>query len=132
MDAELRLQDFALEDYQEMISDSFRDFFEKECPSSLVRETEAAGYAPGLWKQLVGMGAVSMGLPAEVGGDGSSLVDLTLVAEEAGSVMAPVPLIAFLERREAELAFRELAEDDPDLEPSLRVERFELDDPFAS
>jgi alkylation response protein AidB-like acyl-CoA dehydrogenase len=94
MDAELRLQDFALEDYQEMISDSFRDFFEKECPSSLVRETEAAGYAPGLWKQLVGMGAVSMGLPAEVGGDGSSLVDLTLVAEEAGSVMAPVPLIA--------------------------------------
>ena len=38
MDAELRLQDFALEDYQEMIAGSFRDFFEKECPSSLVRE----------------------------------------------------------------------------------------------
>jgi len=94
MDAELRLQDFALEDYQEMIAGSFRDFFEKECPSSLVRETEAAGYAPGLWKRLVGMGAVSMGLPAEAGGDGSSLVDLTLVAEEAGSVMAPVPFIA--------------------------------------
>jgi alkylation response protein AidB-like acyl-CoA dehydrogenase len=94
MDAELRLQDFSLEDYQEMISGSFRDFFEKECPSSLVRETEAAGYAPGLWKRLVGMGAVSMALPAEAGGDGSSLVDLTLVAEEAGSVMAPVPLIA--------------------------------------
>jgi alkylation response protein AidB-like acyl-CoA dehydrogenase len=94
MDAELRLQDFALEDYQEMIAGSFRDFFEKECPSSLVRETEGAGYAPGLWKRLVGMGAVSMGLPAEAGGDGSSLVDLTLVAEEAGSVMAPVPFIA--------------------------------------
>jgi alkylation response protein AidB-like acyl-CoA dehydrogenase len=94
MDAELRLQDFALEDYQEMIAGSFRDFFEKESPSSLVRETEAAGFAPGLWKRLVGMGAVSMGLPAEAGGDGSSLVDLTLVAEEAGSVMAPVPLIA--------------------------------------
>ena len=94
MDAELRLQDFSLEDYQEMISGLFRDFFEKECPSSLVRETEAAGYAPGLWKRLVGMGAVSMALPAEAGGDGSSLVDLTLVAEEAGSVMAPVPLIA--------------------------------------
>ena len=93
MDAELRLQDFALEDYQEMIAGSFRDFFEKECPSSLVRETEGAGYAPGLWKRLVGMGAVSMGLPAEAGGDGSSLVDLTLVAEEAGSVMAPVPFI---------------------------------------
>ena len=89
----------SLEDYQEMISGSFRDFFEKECPSSLVRETEAAGYAPGLWKRLVGMGAVSMALPAEAGGDGSSLVDLTLVAEEAGSVMAPVPLIAHVVAR---------------------------------
>ena len=62
MDAELRLQDFALEDYQEMIAGSFRDFFEKESPSSLVRETEAAGYAPGLWKRLVGMGAVFAGI----------------------------------------------------------------------
>ena len=60
MDAELRLQDFSLEDYQEMISGSFRDFFEKECPSSLVRETEAAGYAPGLWKRLVGMGVMPL------------------------------------------------------------------------
>ena len=49
-----------------------------------MRVTEAAGYAPGLWKRLVGMGAVSMALPAEAGGDGSSLVDLTLVAEEVG------------------------------------------------
>ena len=72
MDAELRLQDFALEDYQEMIAGSFRDFFEKECPSSLVRETEAAGFAPGLWKRLVGMGAVSMGSArGRRGGDGS-------------------------------------------------------------
>jgi len=94
MDAELRLQDFSLEDYQEQVTGSFRDFFEKECPSTLVRETEAAGYAPGLWKRLVGMGVISMALPTEAGGDGSSLVDLTLVAEEAGSVMAPVPLIA--------------------------------------
>src|ERR1700730_2561729 len=85
MDAELRLQDFALEDYQEMVSGSFRDFFEKECPSSLVRETEAAGYAPGLWKRLVGMGAVSMALPAEAGGDGSRLGDVTLVAAGGGA-----------------------------------------------
>ena len=60
MDAELRLQDFSLEDYQDMISGTFRDFFEKECPTSLVRETEAAGFAPGLWRRLVEMGAVSM------------------------------------------------------------------------
>jgi hypothetical protein len=45
---------------------------------------------------------------------------------------AAVPLSAFPERDEAELALRELADDDPDLEPSLRVERFEVADPFAS
>ena len=94
MDAELRLQDFALADYQDMISGTFRDFFEKECPTSLVRETEAAGFAPGLWKRLVEMGVVSMALPTEAGGDGSSLVDVALVADEAGAAMAPVPLIS--------------------------------------
>ena len=45
---------------------------------------------------------------------------------------AAVPLSAFLEREQAELALRELAVDDPELEPSLRVERFEVADPFAS
>jgi alkylation response protein AidB-like acyl-CoA dehydrogenase len=34
-----------------------------------------------------------MGLPEDRGGSGSSLVDLTLVAEEYGRVLAPVPLV---------------------------------------
>src|SRR5690348_5062328 len=39
------------------------------------------------------MGAASMGLPEQAGGDGAELVDLLLVAEEAGAALAPVPLI---------------------------------------
>ncbi len=67
MDAELRLQDFALEDYQEMIAGSFRDFFEKECPSSLVRETEAAGYRAGAVEAAGGDGR---GVDGAAGGGG--------------------------------------------------------------
>jgi hypothetical protein len=74
------------------VIETFKDFFEKECPSSLVRESEPTGFAPGLWTRLVSMGIASMALPAAAGGDGSSLVELTLVAEQAGAVLAPIPL----------------------------------------
>jgi alkylation response protein AidB-like acyl-CoA dehydrogenase len=39
------------------------------------------------------MGATTMALPESVGGDGATLVDLTLVAEEIGRTLAPVPWI---------------------------------------
>ena len=39
------------------------------------------------------MGATSMALPESSGGDGATLVDLTLVAEELGRAIAPVPWI---------------------------------------
>jgi alkylation response protein AidB-like acyl-CoA dehydrogenase len=39
------------------------------------------------------MGATTMALPESDGGDGATLVDLTLVAEEIGRALAPVPWI---------------------------------------
>jgi len=39
------------------------------------------------------MGATTMALPESVGGDGATLVDLTLVAEELGRSLPPVPWI---------------------------------------
>ena len=39
------------------------------------------------------MGATTMALPESAGGDGATLVDLTLVAEEIGRSLAPVPWI---------------------------------------
>jgi alkylation response protein AidB-like acyl-CoA dehydrogenase len=39
------------------------------------------------------MGASTMALPESCGGDGATLVDLTLVAEEIGRALAPVPWI---------------------------------------
>lgn len=88
----LRYNDFSLDDDQTMIIGTFKEFFEKECPTSLVRENEATGFASGLWARMVGMGVASMSLPVAAGGDGSGLVEAVLVAEQAGAVLAPVPL----------------------------------------
>ena len=88
----LRYKDFSLTDFQIMIIDTFNDFFEKKCPSSLVRENEATGFSPGLWAGLAGMGVASMALPVAAGGDGAGLVEVVLVAEQAGAVLAPIPL----------------------------------------
>jgi alkylation response protein AidB-like acyl-CoA dehydrogenase len=89
---ELRRQDFSLADYQLALRDSFAHFFKKECPVSAVRESEPLGYAPDLWQKLVRTGVTTMGLPRAYGGDESSLIDLAVIAEEAGRVMAPVPM----------------------------------------
>jgi alkylation response protein AidB-like acyl-CoA dehydrogenase len=88
----LRYKDFSLADDQIMVIDTFKEFFEKKCPSSLVRENAATGFSPGLWAGLAGMGVASMALPVAAGGDGAGLVEAVLVAEQAGAVLAPIPL----------------------------------------
>ena len=91
---ELRCQDFSLEDNQQAVRDAFAEFFRKECPTTLVRAAEPLGFDKDLWTQLSGMGVVGMSLPASVGGDEATLVDMTLVAEESGRALAPVPLVS--------------------------------------
>jgi alkylation response protein AidB-like acyl-CoA dehydrogenase len=85
-------RDFSLADYQLALRDSFAHFFKKECPISVVRDGEPLGYAPDLWRKLVRTGVTTMGLSHAYGGDESSLIDLAVIAEEAGRVMAPVPM----------------------------------------
>lgn len=90
---ELRYSDYALTGDQESVRTAFRDFFTAECPSPRVRAAEPLGHDEKLWGQLNEMGAASMGLPESAGGDGATLLDLTLIAEEAGTALAPVPFI---------------------------------------
>jgi len=91
---ELRLQDYSLSEDQESVRDAFSQFFAKECPSTVVRAAEPLGYDKQLWHRLVDMGVTSMSLPAALGGDEATLVDLTLIAEELGRTVAPVPFIS--------------------------------------
>ncbi len=90
---ELRRLDYSLSEDHQAVQAAFRDFFESNCPIETVRAAEATGFDKSLWERLCAMGATTMGLPQESGGDGATLVDLVLVAEEVGRSLAPVPWI---------------------------------------
>lgn len=82
---------YALEDTQLELRDVFRDFFGKQCPAERVRAVEATGFDDELWRELIGLDVMSMGLAESVGGAGACLVDLVIVGEQCGRVLAPVP-----------------------------------------
>jgi alkylation response protein AidB-like acyl-CoA dehydrogenase len=88
---ELRYADYSLSSDQEAVRDAFHEFFTNECPTERVRAAEPLGYDEKLWRHLSEVGAASMGLAESAGGGGAGLVDLLLVAEEAGAALAPVP-----------------------------------------
>jgi alkylation response protein AidB-like acyl-CoA dehydrogenase len=90
---ELRRQDYSLSEEQIAMQQAFRKLFETYCPIETVRAAEGTGFDKSLWERLRAMHATTMALPASCGGDGATRVDLTLVAEELGRSLAPVPWI---------------------------------------
>ncbi|HKP42028.1 acyl-CoA dehydrogenase family protein [Mycobacterium sp.] len=90
---ELRRLDYSLTEDHEALQAAYKDFFKTHCSIETVRAAEASGFDKSLWERLCAMGATTMALPESVGGDGATLVDLTLVAEEIGRSLAPVPWI---------------------------------------
>lgn len=90
---ELRRVDYSLSEDHTDLQAAYQQFFKNQCPIETVRAAEASGFDKSLWERLCAMGATTMALPASSGGDGATLVDLTLVAEEIGRSLAPVPWI---------------------------------------
>jgi alkylation response protein AidB-like acyl-CoA dehydrogenase len=90
---ELRRLDYSLTEDHQALQAAYKDFFKTHCSIETVRAAEASGFDKSLWERLCAMGATTMALPQSVGGDGATLVDLTLVAEEIGRSLAPVPWI---------------------------------------
>jgi alkylation response protein AidB-like acyl-CoA dehydrogenase len=90
---ELRRQDYSLSDDHVALQNAYRRFFKTHCSIETVRAAEPSGFDKSLWERLCAMGATTMALPESCGGDGATLVDLTLVAEEIGRSLAPVPWI---------------------------------------
>src|ERR1700759_451017 len=90
---ELRRQDYSLSEDHVDLQTAYKQFFKTHCPIETVRAAEASGFDKDLWERLCAMGATTMALPESSGGDGATLVDLTLVAEEIGRSLAPVPWI---------------------------------------
>jgi alkylation response protein AidB-like acyl-CoA dehydrogenase len=90
---ELRRLDYSLSEDHLAIQEAYKQFFKTHCPIETVRAAEESGFDKSLWERLCAMGATTMALPESSGGDGATLVDLTLVAEEIGRSLAPVPWI---------------------------------------
>ena len=90
---ELRRLDYSLSEDHQALQAAYKDFFGSRCSIETVRAAEETGFDKSLWERLCAMGATTMVLPEAVGGDGATLVDLTLVAEEIGRSLAPVPWI---------------------------------------
>ncbi len=90
---ELRRLDYSLSEDHEAILEAYKQFFKTHCSIETVRAAEESGFDKSLWERLCAMGATSMALPESSGGDGATLVDLTLVAEEVGRSLAPVPWV---------------------------------------
>ncbi|WP_375484788.1 acyl-CoA dehydrogenase family protein [uncultured Mycobacterium sp.] len=90
---ELRRLDYSLTEDHLALQTAYKDFFKTHCSIESVRAAEPSGFDKNLWERLCAMGATTMALPESCGGDGATLVDLTLVAEEIGRSLAPVPWI---------------------------------------
>ncbi|AGZ49886.1 acyl-CoA dehydrogenase family protein [Mycobacterium kansasii] len=90
---ELRRLDYSLSEDHIALQSAYKQFFKTHCSIETVRAAEPSGFDKSLWERLCGMGATTMALPESAGGDGATLVDLTLVAEEIGRSLAPVPWI---------------------------------------
>lgn len=90
---ELRRLDYSLSEDHTALQAAYRQFFKTHSTIEAVRAAEATGFDKNLWERLCAMGATTMAVPEAAGGDGATLVDLTLVAEELGRCIAPVPWI---------------------------------------
>lgn len=86
--------DFALSDDQRAIQEAARDFLTDAANPDVIRTAVegATGFDEGLWQALAGeMGFAGLMVPEEHGGLGLGAVEMALVLEETGRVLAPVP-----------------------------------------
>jgi alkylation response protein AidB-like acyl-CoA dehydrogenase len=86
---------FAFTDDQLAFRDAVRDLLEKECPPSTVRAawTNADGRSGGAWAALGAMGVLGALVPETAGGLGLTVLDVVLLAEEAGRAALPEPFV---------------------------------------
>jgi alkylation response protein AidB-like acyl-CoA dehydrogenase len=83
--------DLSLTEDQSSVRDFFAALFERESPTSAVRDCEGLGFDPRLWTLMRSTGALCMSLAPEAGGGGAGLIESAIVAAELGRRLAPVP-----------------------------------------
>jgi alkylation response protein AidB-like acyl-CoA dehydrogenase len=83
--------DFDFNDEQKMLQKGARDFLEKECPKSLVRQMAAdeRGNPPELWNKMAQLGWLGLIFPEKYGGGGGNIIDMVALEEEMGRACLP-------------------------------------------
>lgn len=87
-----------LNEDQQMLQDSARNFCRDHAPVSVLREVrdsrDPQGYPEELWQQMVELGWAGMAIPEEYEGFGFGYGGLGIVLEETGRSLVPSPLVA--------------------------------------
>lgn len=85
----------ALNESQEMLRRTAREFLEANCPTTLVRELEgsAEGFSRELWAQMSELGWLGLSLPVEYGGEGGNAVDQLVLSSEISRALLPSPYL---------------------------------------
>jgi len=83
--------DLSLNEEQEILKSSARNFFKNECPMSLVMELEEdeRGFSPELWDKMAELGWMGLIIPLEYGGSEGNFLDLAVLLEEMGKACVP-------------------------------------------
>ena len=87
------IMNFEFSEDQLSFRDYVRQFLADQCPLSLVRdifETDKM-YADNLWQQITKLGWTAVTIPEEYGGLGLGQLELCIIAEQLGRVLAPIP-----------------------------------------
>src|SRR5258706_15920794 len=84
---------FDFSDEQKQMRDEARKFLGEKCAPKAVRAVldGKEPYDMELWKGLAEMGFLGVAIPEEFGGAGAGHLELCVIAEEMGRVLAPVP-----------------------------------------
>lgn len=87
--------DLGLTEEQELLKNSARDFLEKECPETYVRQMEEddKGYSPEVWKKMADLGWQGLMIPEDQGGAGFGFLDMVVLLEEFGRALVPGPFL---------------------------------------
>jgi alkylation response protein AidB-like acyl-CoA dehydrogenase len=88
--------DLGLNEEQEMLRESARDFLRRECPKQLVRQLDESdqGYSIELWRKMAELGWMGLVFPEKYGGSGRSFLDLAILLEEMGYNIVPGPFFS--------------------------------------
>jgi alkylation response protein AidB-like acyl-CoA dehydrogenase len=85
-----------LNEEQQLLKDSARDFFRESSPVAALRALREKGeeWSPELWSSMAEMGWTGIAVPEEHGGLGFGYVGAGLLLEEAGRTLAASPLLS--------------------------------------